>query len=193
MNKIDEYKALLEGILDEYRYIHTLNVADSARELAKLYGEDEDKAYLAGLLHDIMKNTDKNKQLQIIQKDDIILSESEKNNPKLWHAMAGASYVKLELKISDEQIINAVRYHTTGRAKMSKFEKIIYIADFISAERNYPDVDVMRKLSQISLEKAALYALKFSISKLAKDGLVIHTDSVEFYNELICERININD
>lgn len=193
MDKIQEYKQLLSSILDEYRYIHTLNVADSAKQLAKLYGEDETKAYLAGLLHDIMKNTDKNKQLQIMQKDGIILTESEKNNPKLWHAMAGASYIKLELGIMDSEIINAVRYHTTGRAKMSKFEKIIYIADFISAERNYPDVNKMRELSQISLEKASLYALKFSIGKLASEALVIHTDSVEFYNELICERININD
>ncbi|MBQ5905087.1 MAG: HD domain-containing protein, partial [Clostridia bacterium] len=104
-----EYKALLRELLDDYRYIHSLGVAESARELAVIYGYDTDKAYKAGLLHDIMKNATKEYQLQIMEKGGIILSQAEKNNPKLWHAMAGECYLRLEMGIDDEELLSSVR------------------------------------------------------------------------------------
>ena len=184
-----EYKALLRELLDDYRYIHSLGVAESAKELAAIYGYDEDKAYKAGLLHDIMKNATKEYQLQIMEKGGIILSQAEKNNPKLWHAMAGECYLRDEMGITDEELLGAIRYHTTGKAGMNLLEKIVYIADYISKERNYPDVDVMRRLSkEVSLEEASLYALRFSIRKFESIGGIIHTDSIDYYNELIIER-----
>ena len=183
------YKALLRELLDDYRYIHSLGVAESAKELAALYGYDEDKAYKAGLLHDVMKNATKDYQLQIMEKGGIILSQAEKNNPKLWHAMAGECYLRDEMGITDKELLGAVRYHTTGKAGMNLLEKIVYIADYISKERNYPDVDVMRRLSkEVSLEEASLYALRFSIRKFESIGGIIHTDSIDYYNELIIER-----
>lgn len=185
----DEYtevRKLLRSKLDDYRYIHSLGVADSARELAKIYGADEEKAYFAGLLHDVAKNMPKDKQLSFIEKGGISLSDSEKNNPKLWHAMAGECYLRLNMGITDPEILGSVRYHTTGRAGMTLLEKIIYVADYISAERNYPDVDVMRDLSlNHSLEKAAIYSLQYTFMKLTPEKGIIHTDSVDFYNELI--------
>lgn len=181
-----EYKKLLREKLDDYRFLHSLNVAESASMLALMYGEDENKAYLTGLLHDIMKNAAPDEQLQIMKKGGIILSTAEKNNPKLWHAMAGECYLRDELGIKDPQILSAVRYHTTGRAGMSLMEKIIYVADYISAERNYLDVDVMRhKALGQSLEEAALYSLQYTLKKLSQEKGIIHTDSVDFYNELI--------
>lgn len=184
-----EYKSLLREMLDDYRYIHSLGVAESARELAVIYGYDTDKAYKAGLLHDIMKNATKDYQLQIMEKGGIILSQAEKNNPKLWHAMAGECYLRLELGIDDKELLSSVRYHTTGKEGMSLLDKIVYIADYISAERNYPDVDVMRRLSkEVSLEEASLYALRYSIRKLESDGGIIHTDSIDYYNELIIDK-----
>lgn len=185
-----EYKALLREMLDDYRYIHSLGVAESAKELAEIYNYDSDKAYKAGLLHDIMKNATKDYQLQIMEKGGIILSRAEKNNPKLWHAMAGECYLREEMGITDEELLGAVRYHTTGKAGMNLLEKIVYIADYISKERNYPDVDVMRKLSkEVSLEEASLYALRYSIRKFESMGGIIHTDSVDYYNELIIEKM----
>ena len=90
-----------------------------------------------------------------MEKGGIILSQAEKNNPKLWHAMAGECYLRLELGIEDKELLSSVRYHTTGKEGMSLLDKIVYIADYISAERNYPDVDVMRRLSkEVSLEEA---------------------------------------
>ena len=191
----DEYtkiRQLLRSRLDDYRYIHSLGVADSARDLAKIYGADEEKAYLAGLLHDIAKNTPKNEQLELMEKGGIKLSVAEKNNPALWHAMAGECYLRLEMGITDPEILGSVRYHTTGKEGMTLLEKIIYVADYISAERNYPDVDVMRDLSlNHSLEKASLYSLIYTFNKQTKLQGIIHPDSVEYYNELIISGIGL--
>ena len=188
-DKYTPWRKLLKSRLLEKRYIHSLNVADSARELADKYGCDQEKAYFAGLVHDIMKNASEEEQLQIMEKGGIILSRTEKVNKKLWHAMAGEAYLRVEMGISDEDVLNAVRYHTTGRAGMSLLEKVVYIADYISAERDYEDVNVMRELStNEGLDEAALYALKYSFRSLSKKEKLIHTDSVEYYNELIMER-----
>ncbi len=193
----DEYtsvRKLLKSRLDEYRYIHSLGVADSARELAGIYGADEEKAYFAGLLHDVAKNMPKDEQLSLMEKGGIRLSEAEKNNPALWHAMAGECYLRLHMGITDPEILGSVRYHTTGKAGMTLLEKIIYVADYISAERNYPDVDVMRDLSlNRSLEEASLYSLIYTFNKQTKLQAIIHPDSVEYYNELLMKGVKLND
>lgn len=185
-------RQLLRQRLDEYRYVHSLGVADSARQLAKIYGADEEKAYYAGLLHDVAKNTPKEEQLELMEKGGIKLTDTEKNNPALWHAMAGECYLRDCMGITDEEILGSVRYHTTGKAGMSLLEKVIYVADYISAERNYPDVDVMRDLSlNHSLEKASLYSLKYTFNKQTKLEGIIHPDSVEYYNELIISGVGV--
>ena len=180
-----EYDELLRSKLDDYRYVHSLGVAKSARELAKLYGADEEKAYFSGLLHDVMKNATPDEQLQIITKADIILSPCEMRNHKLWHAIAGAAFLKAELGIDDEEIIGAVRWHTTGKAGMSTLEKVVYLADFISEDRTYPDVDEVRRLAVIGLEQAIVYTQKYCITKLLKENMIIDPSSVECYNDLI--------
>lgn len=191
IEKADEFKALLSQRLKPKRYIHSLNVADSARYLAKKYSADEDKAYIAGLLHDITKNENDENQLKIIENSGIILSRTELCNKKLLHQISGAAYVKEQLSIDDEEILGAIRYHTTGKAGMTLLEKIIYIADYISAERDYKDVDIMRSLAEQSLEKAALYSLKYSIRNLIDKSFIVHEDSLSFYNELIMQKVTV--
>lgn len=189
-DKYTPWRKLLKNKLFEKRYIHSLNVADSALILAEKYRADKEKAYFAGLVHDIMKNASEEEQLQIMEKGGIILSRTEKNNPKLWHAMAGECYLRTEMGITDSEILSAVRYHTTGKAGMSLLDKVVYIADYISAERDYPDADVMRELSmKKGLDEAALYALKYSFRSLSEKEKLIHTDSVSYYNELISNKI----
>ena len=184
-----EYKRLLREKLDDYRFLHSLNVADSAASLARFYGADEEKAYLAGLLHDIMKNENDEEMLKCMAKGGIILSRTEKANPKLWHAMAGECCLRAELGITDEEILSSVRYHTTGKAGMSLFDKIIYVADYISAERSYPDVEVMRSLSYTAgLDEACLYSLQYTLKSLSEKKGIIHEDSLDFYNELIINK-----
>jgi nicotinate-nucleotide adenylyltransferase len=179
---------LLRSRLRETRFQHSLNVADAAVMLAKKFGADEDKAYLAGLLHDITKNESDENQLQIMESGGIILSKTQRANPKLWHAMSGMVYLRDVLGITDEEVLGAVRWHTTGKAGMTLLEKVVFIADYISAERDYPDADVMRRLSATSLDAAALYALKFSLRHLSEKEKPICEDSVAYYNELIMQK-----
>lgn len=183
-----EYLSLLQSRLRDKRYTHSVNVADAAVVLARRFGADEEKAYFAGLLHDITKNETDENQLQIMESGGIILSMTQRNNPKLWHAMSGMVYLRDTLGIRDEEILGAVRWHTTGKAGMTLLEKVVFIADYISAERDYPDVDVMRRLSETSLDAAALYALKYSLRSLSEKEKPICEDSVAYYNELIIHK-----
>lgn len=183
--RTEEFRAVIRNMLRDDRYVHSLGVADSAAMLARLYGEDEKRAYCAGLLHDVTKHIEPSMHEKLVLLAGESMTDEEKSNPSVWHAMSGAAYLKEGLNVKDGEIISAVRYHTTGKKGMTLLEKIVYIADFISADRDYPDVDVMRTLAPQSLEKAALYALRYCIGNLIKTGKIIHTDSVDFYNELI--------
>lgn len=178
------YKNIIREKLDDYRYNHSLCVADEAKRLAILYGENENDAYLAGLLHDITKNLSDLEHLNIFGEFDIILTDVEKVSVPVWHGISGSVYVKNILKVDNEQIISAIRYHTTAKSGMTLFEKIIYLADYTSADRKYPDVDVMRKLVNLNLDDAMLYSLKFTIKDLVEKKRAIHPDTVNAYNEI---------
>ena len=115
----------------------------------------------------------------------IMLSDVEKNAEKLWHAMSGSGYLKHVLKINDEEILDAVRYHTTAKANMSLTAKILYLADFTSKDRDYPDVNVIRALVDKSLDEAFIYALKYSIIDLTEQSRAIHPDTVEAFNQSV--------
>ena len=186
--KDKQYIELLRERLLPERFTHSLNVAQSAVYLAEKYGEDKDKAYIAGLLHDVMKNSDDTEQLEMIERYGISMTELEKKNKKLWHAMSAPGYLLYELGEKDEDLLNAVRYHTTGRAGMSLLERIIFIADYISDERDYNGVEIMRELADKSLEDAMLFALKFTLQKLSSQNMCIHPDCLGCYNELIINR-----
>ena len=183
--KTADYKDFIREKMGDYRFVHSVNVADEAVALAKIYGCDEELAYTAGILHDVTKEFPKQEQLQIIADGGIILDSVQKNAPKLWHSISGSVYVRDFLGIKNNDIINAIRYHTTGRAGMSLLEKIIYIADFTSAERSYKDVDIMRELSRKTLEDAMLFSCKFTIGNLSSQELAIHPDQLDCYNELV--------
>lgn len=188
-NKADyeALKAILKGKLNEKRYYHSLCVADEAERLALKYGADSEKAYLAGLLHDITKNTSAEEHLKIFSQFGIILNDIEKCAEKLWHAMSGAIYVEHILEIKDAEIIDAIRYHTTAKKDMSLLAKILYLADFTSKDRDYEDVDVIRSCVDRSLKEAYIYALKYSVVDLAEQGKAIHEDTFKAYNQAITE------
>ncbi len=185
MTKIDEYKKLLERRLTEKRYHHSICVANEALRLAEKYGVDKEKAYIAGLLHDITKNASKEEHLHIFESFGIMLNSIEKNAEKLWHAISGAAYIQNILGINDIEIINAIRYHTTARSGMTPLDKIIYLADFTSSDRDYDDVDIMRKLVDESMQKALCYALSYSIKDLISNGKALHLDTINAYNDNI--------
>ena len=183
MYSVAEFKNILELKLSKKRYIHSLNVADEARKLAEHYGYcDTDKAYLAGLLHDVCKEIPQEAQLEMVLKSDRSVSDAEKCTPALFHAVAGAYYAETVFGFTDEDFLNSIRYHTVGRAGMSRLEEIVYIADLTSAERDYKDVDKMRRYSRQSIEKAMLEALTFSIESVMKKGSLIPVHTTEAYN-----------
>lgn len=185
MNRDAEYTEILRGRLTERRFIHSLNVADSARELAEIYGCDPDKAYTAGLIHDCCKDEPAGLQLSYMLGNGAELTECEINTAKLYHSICGSVYIQKEFGIDDIEIINAVRYHTTGRANMSVLEKVIFIADFISAERDYNGVEIMREKAKRSLDEAIVEGLSFTIKDLIDAGRIIHPDTLGAYNDAI--------
>jgi predicted HD superfamily hydrolase involved in NAD metabolism len=184
-----EYKELIKGMLKPDRYRHSLNVAKSAVLLAKRYGENEDKAYVCGVLHDMMKNTDLKEQQKIMRQAGISLMPIEENNPKLWHAISASAYMKLYLNIEDDHMLNAVRYHTTARPGMTPLEKIIYIADYISDDRDYDGVEKMRQKAFEDIDEAIMEGTRFSITDLASREMQIHPDTINTYNEM-CEKLS---
>ena len=121
MYDVDEVKKLLEKRLSKKRYTHSLNVADEAYKLAEKYGEDPQKAYFAGLVHDICKEEEPEELKRLILKCDTI-TNVELSSKSLWHGPAGSCYIQEQLGVKDKDIINAVSFHTTGSAGMSELE-----------------------------------------------------------------------
>ena len=181
----DEFLEEIKKRLSEYRFNHSVNVAEQAKKLAKKYGADEEKAFTAGLIHDIMKDTDIDFQKRLIEKYDGKMSETQLANSPVWHAQSGELFLRFELGVEDEEILSAVRYHTTARAGMSLLDKVVYIADYTSADRDYPDADVMREKAERSLDEAMLYGLQYTVTKQVNRLGVIDPDSLFAYNETV--------
>lgn len=193
---IEEAKLIeiLKKRLSEKRFLHSCAVAQQAQLLAQRFGVDAERARLAGLLHDICKDDDINIQLQTIKKFSIMLDAVEKVEHKLWHAFTGAMVLQHEIGITDKEIINAVRYHTTARAGMTKFEQILYLSDLTSSDRKHKQADIIRRALDDGLENAMLTALSLSIEKLVKNKRPIQINTINAYNEfLIKNRGHINE
>lgn len=160
---LENLRQTVKPLLLPERYLHSLCVEQEAVRLAEMYGGDANKAAAAGILHDICKNMGGDVLLQLLNGCDTITKTKVDfvRHPQLAHGFAGAEYIRRTLGIADEDLLNAVRYHTTARAGMSLLERIIYVADLTSSERDYPDVERMRDLANSSLDEALLYALEF--------------------------------
>ncbi len=183
---IEQYKAELQQQLSPARAQHSFNVAEEAVRLAKQYGADPQRAEVAGLLHDYMKETPAKQQLQLLAQFGIIVQETERCAPKLLHAMTGALMAREHFGVTDPSVLDAIRYHTTGRAGMTLLEKVIYIADFVSADRTFPGVEELRACAHRSLDEAVFRGLTFTISDLASGSHPIHEDTLRAYNEYAC-------
>lgn len=185
MLSVKEYQKIIKPHLSDKRYRHSCEVAKAAKRLAKKYGADPDKAEIAGILHDIMKDTPKDEQLKIMNRFGIILNDIEAVTPNLWHQISGAAYVEHELDIKDPEIISPIRWHTSGKKDMTLMEKVVFIADFISDDRDYKGVDKMRAIAKESLDKAIIEGLSFTISELAQNEKAIISDTFDAYNDAV--------
>ena len=182
---MDKTKALelVKQQLPEKRYIHTLGVVQSAKELARRYGVDEDKAELAAIYHDYAKYRPLDEMEQII-KDYGLPADLLTANTELWHAPVGAVLVQREAGVEDEEILSAIRYHTSGRAQMTELEKVIYLADYIEPGRSFPGVDEVRELAARSLDEAVMKAIANTIAFLMSKQQTIYPDTFHAYNDL---------
>lgn len=187
MKTVEEIKTDLKQNLLPKRYNHSIGVADEAKRLASLYGADLEKAYIAGLSHDCAKNFDEEKQRELYDKYGV---EPEKRvlEQKLVHSDLGSLYAKYEYGINDEEILSAIKYHTTAKADMTLMEKIIYIADFTEPNRTFPDVDILREKVDKDIDDGILYALDFTIKKLVDSGKIISKETFEARNFLLKEK-----
>jgi len=185
---VEDCIKIIKPRMGEKRFIHSVNVSAEAVRLSQKYGANAEKAAIAGMLHDVTKETPLEEQLQIIKDNGIILSNVQKSAPKLWHAISGYIYIKTILGINDTEILDAVRYHTTGRENMSLLEKVVFVADFIGAERDYDGVEKMRKKAEKGLEEAMLFGTSFSIKDLLGRNLTVDPNTVALYNELVLNK-----
>lgn len=178
---LNRYRELLRGKLNPRRLFHSECVSECAGVLAERYGASVEKARLAGLLHDVMKNAPANEQLALMPD----ITPLELLNTKVWHQISGEAFLRQNGIVTEEEILGAVRWHTTGKAGMTLLEKIIYVADFISADRDYKDVEVVRRLAYISLEHAILYTSRYTVNKMVSQDLLLHPATVECYNDML--------
>ncbi len=181
---IEKVKEKLKTMLSEKRYNHSLGVMKCAKELARIYGENEEDAEFTGLIHDIAKEVPKEQIEEYIGSGKIKIDEIEKINMGLVHAKLGAYIAKAEFNVS-EKIQNAIAYHTTGHKDMDTFAKIIYIADKIEENRTYEHVDELREMAKKDLDSAILFTLDFTIQKNIAKKALIHPDTVDLRNALL--------
>jgi predicted HD superfamily hydrolase involved in NAD metabolism len=179
---IEEY---LKKNLKASRYKHSLGVRDSAVALAQKYKVDEEKARLAGLIHDCAKNLKDEEILNLFREQDLEISEICFKAPQIMHGLAGAIIAKNIFKVIDEEILNAITYHTTGRKNMTVLEKIIYLADFIEPSRDFLGVEILRTLAFEDLEKALFLAFDDTINFVVMKGELLHLDTVIARNDII--------
>ncbi|NRT89834.1 bis(5'-nucleosyl)-tetraphosphatase (symmetrical) YqeK [Clostridium beijerinckii] len=182
MLSIEEMNLYLKSNLLEKRYMHTLGVADTAKRLAKLNGVSEKKAEIAGLAHDVAKNLSIDKMREMIKENNVIISEIEEKNMNLWHSIVAPIEAKDKLGIDDDEILDAIRWHTTGKEDMSTLTKIIYIADMIEPGRNFDGVDEIRRATFENLDKGVYFGLTSSIKVLLARNLLIDENTIKARN-----------
>ncbi|NLJ55880.1 MAG: HD domain-containing protein [Firmicutes bacterium] len=181
---MDETRKLLQRRASEYLFNHSRGVEKCACRLAQVYGVDKAKASLAGLLHDYGKIYPE-KVLRQIALEQSLGDELIFREPKLLHAPVGAWLLRHELGIGDEDVLAAIRVHTTGAAGIPLLAKIVYLADYIEPGRVYPGVDELRRIAFKNLNQALLNALERTIKHVLEKKKVLHPDSIAFRNSLL--------
>ncbi len=192
MKKIKKY---LKKELTKERYHHTEGVAYIAVALAMRYNPNTtnsdfiEKAMIAGLLHDCAKCMDNEEKLRICDKYNIAYTKLEKENAFLLHGKVGAHIARNEFDIEDEDILNAIIWHTTGRPQMSLLEKIVFIADYIEPSRKpLPQMDEIRQLAFVDIDAAMVKILANTLSYLEKKGEPMDSMTQETYNFYIASQ-----
>lgn len=187
MENIEKIKEDLKQILSEKRYIHSIGAMEKAIELAKTYGEDEEKSALTALTHDIAKEMTIEEYYKYAEENNIKLSKDDKMCTSVLHGIIGADIVKKKYGFTDE-MCRAIYYHTTGITNMTLLGKIVYVADKIEDSRDYPEAEALReKFNQReSLDEFILYDIDYyTLPKMIEKRKAIHPNTINVRNEII--------
>ncbi|WOV88794.1 bis(5'-nucleosyl)-tetraphosphatase (symmetrical) YqeK [Sporosarcina oncorhynchi] len=180
----------LKNRLPKKRYEHVIRVTETAKKLAEQYDVSVEKAELAALFHDIAKFMEPTQMREIIEREADPTDVSVLGfHHELWHAAAGRLIARDEFEVHDSDILNAIRFHTTGRAAMSKLEKVIYIADLIEPGRDFPGIGELRDTNGKSVDELMKNCVSHSILYLIGKRVAVHPDSIDCYNEHVKKRI----
>ncbi len=163
-------------LLDEKRRKHTLGVIQTSEELAMIHGVDKKKVRTAALFHDICKNISKTELNILIEKND--LAQKYNENINLAHSKLAAIKMEELYNISDEEVLNAVKFHTTGRPKMSDVEKVIFVADAIEPNRTYNSVEKIRNIAKNDLDNACFVLLDETIKLITDRGEYLDEETI---------------
>ena len=189
---LKELRKEIEKSQDEKRFEHTLGVAYTAAVLAMCHDENVEKAKIAGLLHDCAKCISDEKKIKLCQKAHMEITEVELRNPFLLHAKAGVCLARDKFGVQDEDILNAILYHTTGRPDMSRLEKIIYIADYMEPSRKQAeDLPDVRRLAFQDLDECMYKILGDTLAYLEENPKDIDNatkDAFLYYRDLHMKR-----
>jgi nicotinate-nucleotide adenylyltransferase len=166
---MEELEEAVIALMNPNRVAHVLGCRDTAVELARVYGENEVDAARAGLLHDITKAIDGPLQLTLCDEYGIVLDTFSRSFPKTLHALTG-SLVAERIFGENENVVSAICHHTTGRANMTLLEKIIYIADYVEPNRDFPGVEEMRAMAYTDLDRAVLMGLESAVAHVRRQG-----------------------
>ena len=180
----EELRPIALSFLKPKRMPHVLGTEHEAAVLARRYGADVTSARIAALLHDCTKKLSMEEQLALCEQYGIALDELERKNLKLLHAKTGAAIARDLFGVSDE-IYWAIYWHTTGKADMTKLEKVIYLADYIEPSRDFPGVEKLRRAVHADLEHGLLMALEDSIEEMRQRGNPVHPNTVEARDYLL--------
>ena len=191
MLPVETMQEKLQSALSVKRYIHTMGVAEEAVKLAEIYGtpQDQQKARVAGLLHDCAKDYPEAMRLRFCKEYKVKMDEIMEKQTDLIHPFLGAEVARREYQVTDEDILNAIRYHTTGRAGMSLLEKIIFIADYIEPNREkFDGLEEARRLAYLDLDMAMKYILESTIAFVKERGRLLHPlslEALEYYKHCV--------
>lgn len=186
-NRIKEY---IKINLTKERYNHSIGVMKTSEALAAHYGVDKFKARMAGLCHDCAKNFSANDLLSKAKANGEVINNVYAKSPHLLHGVVGAYISKELFRVEDKDILNAIKYHTTGREAMTTLEKIVYIADCIEPSRSYKGVEELRKLAYEDLDEALLKSFDDTIMYVLARGAIIHVDTIKARNYLLINKNN---
>ena len=181
---LKQAKELVRGRLSDKRYEHTINVKKMAVKLAKRYGADEEKAALAAILHDSAKEISKDEMREIMRQYPQYAEGGESRPAPVWHGICGSILARTQWGVEDEAILSAIACHTAGKPGMSKLDKIVYLADMTSAERDWPGVNKLRKLELKDLDAAMLAALKQTNDFVLSQGKPLDPVSKAAYDDI---------